>query len=333
MGLANGENNQVDAVSLNNDATGFGTTALLSQDNIANLPISLTSAVLSVQAVTPTNAAANVIVTSPITVTFNKPISSSSVTGSNIKLVTTNGNPVITTLTIAAGGRSVILTPTANLQNETDYKVRVSTSVRDIYGNSLVNAFESNFRTANTVTVANQLQPSQIRIAYPNELGFVTISIPAGAVPSGSTIFAINNSSGATVSTVAGSGGIELQIQARVGDEIELIIRQPDGSEYRVKQAAYRRADGFVSVGSNGGTITSEDGTLVLQVPTGAITGQADIKMSFASESSITAPREGEMAPGEMDYLGGVKIEAQGNFTNTHELHLELPAPSNVQEW
>ena len=332
LGLANGENNQVDAVSLNNDATGFGTTALLGQDNIANLPISLTGAVLNVQTVTPTNAAANVIVTTPITVTFNKPISTATVTGSNIKLITASGNPVITTLTTTAGGRSVILTPTANLQNETDYRVRVSTAVKDIYGNSLANAFESSFRTANTVTAANQLQPSQIRIAYPNELGFVTISIPTGAVPSGSTVFAINNSSGATVSTVAGSGGIELQIQARVGDEIELIIRQPDGNEYRVKQAAYRRTDGFVSVGSNGGTITSEDGTLVLQVPVGAISGQADIKMSFAPESDITTPRTDEMAPGEMNYIGGVKIEAQGNFTNTEELHLELPAPANVQE-
>lgn len=332
LGLANVENIQVDAVSLNNDATGFGTTQLAAQDAVSNLPISLLSAILSVQTVTPTNGATNVVVTTPVTVTFNKPVLSSTVTGSNIKLVTAAGNPVITTITTQAGGRSVILTPSSNLQSGTDYRVRVTTSVRDIYGNALANAFESNFRTANAVTVNNQLQPSQIRISYPNEQGFATISIPAGAVPSGSLIFAVNNSTGATVSTVAGSTAIELQIQARVGDEIELIIRQPDGSEHRVKQAAYRRADGFVSVGSNGGTITSEDGTLVLQVPAGAISGQADVKMTFAAESTIAIPREGEMASGEMNYIGGVKIEAQGNFTNTQELHLEMPAPANVQE-
>lgn len=332
LGLANGENIQVDAISLNNDATGFGTTALAAQDAVANLPISLASAILSVQSVTPVNGAANVVVSTPVTVTFNKPILSSTVTGSNIKLVTASGNPVITTLTTLAGGRSVILTPSSNLQSGTDYRVQITTSVRDIYGNALPNAFESNFRTANPVAVANQLQPSQIRISYPNEQGFATISIPAGAIQSGSIIFAVNNSTGATVSTVAGSTAIELQIQARVGDEIELIIRQPDGTEYRVKQSAYRRADGFVSVGSNGGTITSEDGTLVLQIPSGAISGQADVKMTFAPESDITTPRTGEMAPSEMAYIGGVKIEVQGNFTNTEELHLELPAPANVQE-
>jgi RHS repeat-associated protein len=332
LGLANGESIQVDGVSLNNDATGFGTTSLTTQNAVANLPISLASAALSVSAVTPTNAAANVIVTTPITVTFNKPISSATVTGSNVKLVTANGNPVITTISIVAGGRSVILTPSSNLQSETNYKVQVSNGIRDIYGNALGSAFESTFRTANVVTVSNRLQPSQIRIAYPNEQGNSVISIPAGAVPSGSTVLAINNSSGATVSMIAGSIAIEILIQARVGDEIELIIRQPDGTEYRIKQAAYRRADGFVSVGSNGGTITSEDGTLVLQVPPGAISGQADVKMSFAPESTIAIPRTGEMAPGEMNYIGGVKIEAQGNFTNTEELHLELPAPTGVQE-
>ncbi len=332
LGLANGVNNQVDAVSLNNDATGIGTTALASQDNVSNLPISLASSILSVQNVTPLNGAANVVVTTPVTVTFNKPILSSTVTGSNIKLVTANGNPVITTITMLAGNRSVVLTPSSNLQSETDYKVKVSGGIKDIYGNALANAFESGFRTANLVTVSNQLQPSQIRISYPNEQGICLISIPAGAVPNGSLIFAINNSNGNTVSTVAGSGAIEISIQARVGEEIELIIRQPDGSEYRVKQAAYRRADGFVSVGSNGGTITSDDGTLLLQVPAGAISGQADLKLTFAPESAITAPRPGEMAPGEMNYIGGVKIEAQGNYTNTEELHLELPAPANIPE-
>lgn len=332
LGLANGATIQVDGISLNNDATGYATTSMAAQDAVVNLPVSLASAVLNVLMVTPNNAASNVVVTTPVTVSFNKPVLSSTVTGSNIKLVTASGNPVITTITMLAGGRSVVLTPTSNLQSATDYKVKVSTGIRDIYGNALANNFESSFRTANQVTISNQLQPAQIRIAYPNEEGFAIISIPAGAVPVGSLILAINNSTGSTISTIAGSGAIELSIQARVGDEIELIIRQPDGSEYRVKQAAYRRADGFVSVGSNGGTITSDDGTLLLQIPAGAISGQADIKMTFAPESSIITPREGEMAPGEMNYIGGVKIETQGNFTNNQELHLELPAPANVQE-
>jgi RHS repeat-associated protein len=331
-GLANGESIQADGVSLTNDATGYATTLLSAQNTVVNLPITLSSAALSVAAVTPINAATSVIVTTPVTVTFNKPISGSSVTGSNIKLVTSNGNPVITNITTVAGGRSVVLTPASSLQSETTYKVQVSTGIRDIYGNPLANAFESSFRTTNLVTVSNRLQPSQIRIAYPNEQGFSTISIPAGAIPVGSVILAINNSTGSTVSMIAGSGAVEIQIPARVGDEIELIIRQPDGAEYRVKQAAYRRADGFVSVGSNGGAITSDDGSLVLQVPPGAISGQADVKMTVAPESSISVPREGEMAPGEMGYIGGVKIEARGTYTNTEELHLELPAPANAPE-
>src|SRR6185436_18236082 len=49
-------------------------------------------------------------------------------------------------------------------------------------------------------------------------------------------------------------------------------------------------------------------------------------------ESAITIPRTGEMDPSIAPYAGGVKIEAQGNFTNTKELHLELPAPASAQE-
>jgi RHS repeat-associated protein len=332
LGSADNLSNQVDAISLNSDATGFDATAISAQNQVVILPITLANAALAVSAVTPPNGSTNIIVTTPITVTFNKPISGSTVTGSNFSLATASGNPVITTITILAGGRSVVLTPAANLIAETNYKVRVNTNAGDIYGNSLPNTFESTFRTANLVSASNQLQPSQIIISYPNDTGYSTISIPADSVPSGSTIFAVNNSTGATVSTVAGTNAVELFLQARVGDEIELIIRQPDGVEYRIKQAAYRRADGFVSVGSNGGTITSSDGTLVLQVPAGAISGQADVKMSFAPESSIAIPREGEMAPSEMAYIGGVKVEVQGNFTENEELHLELPAPPNTPE-
>src|SRR4029079_2212518 len=147
-----------------------------------------------------------------------------------------------------------------------------------------------------------------------------------------SSILVLNTTNGSTVSTVAGTSSLTLQIQARVGDELSITITQPDGTQYQVSQAAYRRADGFTSVGSNGGTITSADGTLLLQVPAGAISGQADLKLSLAPESAITIPRTGEMDPSIAPYAGGVKIEAQGNFTNTKELHIELPAPANATE-
>src|SRR6185503_19877165 len=127
-------------------------------------------------------------------------------------------------------------------------------------------------------------------VGYPDANGTSTISIPAGSVPNGPSILVINTTSGSTLSTVVGTGALSLQIQARVGDEIALTITQPDGTQYSVTQSAYRRADGFISVGSNGGTLTSDDGKVLLSIPAGAITGQADLKLTSRAESDINIP-------------------------------------------
>lgn len=324
--------NQIGAAALTTDATSSVNASLANQDAIANANIAVSSVQLQVESITPSSNAQNMIATTPVTITFNKPIAASSITGSSLTLSTSTGNPVLGSITVLAGNRVVVFTPAATLAASTTYKVSLSHTVRDIYGHQLAADFNSTFSTAATVTVNNRLRPEQISISYPDDSGMSTISIPANSVPEGSSILVVNNTNGSTVSTVAGTAALLLQIQARVGDELMLTITQPDGTQYRVTQAAYRRADGFVSVGSNGGTITSEDGTLLLQVPAGAIQGQADLKLSLAHESDINIPRTGEMDPSIAPFAGAVKIEAQGNFTNTQELHVELPAPANAQE-
>jgi len=140
----------------------------------------------------------------------------------------------------------------------------------------------------------------------------------------------VNTTSGSTLSTVAGTGALSLQIQARVGDELTLTIAQPDGTQYSVTQAAYRRPDGFISVGSNGGSITSDDGQVLLSVPQGAISGQADIKLSRRVESDISIPRQGDMDPASVPFGAGLRINVGGSFTNNKELHLEVAAPATA---
>ena len=142
------------------------------------------------------------------------------------------------------------------------------------------------------------------------------------------TILVVNMSNGSTVTTVAGSAAITLSVPASVGDEIILTIRQADGTEYTVTQSAYRRADGFVSVGANGGAVTSDDGTIVMQIPSGAINGQANIKLTPKGEDSITLARTGEMDPANVAFGAGVEIAAEGNFTLLKEVHLELAPPA-----
>lgn len=332
LGYVNNMTHLVDGVALNGDATGNTSVQIQQQDAVAEVHIQLNSEVLSVQSVSPNNGETGVNVSTPIVINFNKPIQTNTITASNVKLVTETGNPVITTSTISANGRTVTLTPSSNLIRETNYKVQITPNVKDIYGNNLPTQYESTFRTPNVVLSTERLDASKVRIMYPNAAGTSIIAIPVGAVPSGTSIFVINNTNGSTISTITGSIAINLSIQARVGDEIDLIIKQPDGFEYTVKQAVYIREDGFSSVGVNGGTLTSADGTIVLRAPKGAISGQAEVKISSDPESAISIPREGVMDSTESTFVGGVKFEVQGLFSNTQELHLEMPAPANVQD-
>ncbi len=324
--------NQIGAAALATDATGTATAALDTQDAVASANVALSSVALQVESITPASGAQNMIATTPVTVTFNKPIAAQTLTGSSFTLSTNAGNPVLGNITVLAGSRVVVFTPAATLASSTTYKVSLTTAVRDIYGHALGAVFNSTFTTAAAVVISNRLKPEQIVVGYPDANGTSTISIPSGSVPNGSSILVVNTTSGSTLSTTAGSGALSLQIQARVGDEISLTITQADGTQYSVTQSAYRRADGFISVGSNGGTLTSDDGQVLLSIPAGAISGQADLKLMTRAESDINIPRTGEMDPTEVPFGAGVRILVGGNFTNTQELHLEVAAPATATE-
>lgn len=324
--------NQVEAAAVTTDATGRGAVALGAQDAVADLPLTLATTSLTVESVTPSNGASNMVVTAPVTVTFNKPVTPASITPSSFRLTTAAGHPVPGALTVLAGSRVAVLTPAANLTGATSYRVTVAQSVRDLYGKPLAAAFTSTFETSAAVRPDDRLSAEKIEIGYPDTSGIARIAIPAGAVPEGSVVIAVNNASGATASTVAGTAAFEFIIQAQVGDEIAITVRQPDGTEYNVTQGAYRRADGYHSVGASGGTLTSDDGKSVLVVPAGAVSGLAHFKLTPKGESDMPVARVNEMSPENAPFGAGVLIESQGDFVVQKELHVELPAPAGVTE-
>ncbi|MBV8859487.1 MAG: Ig-like domain-containing protein [Acidobacteria bacterium] len=326
--------NQLSAAATATDATGKATATLAAQDAVATLDIALASVALAVESVTPADSAQGVVATTAVTVTFNKPVAPQTVTASNFKLTNAAGNPVLGTITVLAGGRVAVFTPAATLSGSTAYRVAVGQGVRDIYGKPLAAGFNSAFNTSAIVKVDDRLKPEKIRVNYPDDAGVSRVQIPAASVPEGSIIIAVNETSGATVTATAGSGGLELNISAQVGDQLTLIIRQPDGVEYRVSQAAYRRADGVTSVGANGGTVTTDDGRILLDIPAGAITGQADLQLAAKTEAQLTTPRTGEMNPADVPFGAAVEIKASGEFRNEKEMHVEVAVPpgTNVQE-
>jgi RHS repeat-associated protein len=322
--------NALSAAAVNTDATGRGAATLASQDALADVPITLATVPLAVESVTPADGARNMIATTPVTVSFNKPVTPASLTASTFTLTTAAGNPVLGTINTLAGNRVAVFTPSSSLTGSTTYRVSLTQSVRDIYGKPLANAFSSSFTTADAVRVDNRLKAEKIKVNYPDSNGLARILIPAGAVPEGSVIIAVNTTSGATASTIAGTAAFEFRLQAQVGDEIVLTVRQPDGTEYSVTQGAYLRDDGYASVGASGGTLTSADGSVVLFVPQGAISGLAHFKLTPKGESDMTVPRVDELDPSNAPFGASVLLESQGSFNTREELHLELPAPEGL---
>ncbi|HEX7314764.1 MAG TPA: PA14 domain-containing protein [Pyrinomonadaceae bacterium] len=322
----------IEAASLRADATGQATAAPAARDAVAEADITLAPVPLRVASIAPTDNAQNTPTTAVVSVTFSKPVTPSSLTASSFAVKTTSGEPVAGSLTLLAGNRVAVFTPAATLADATNYRVSLTRAVRDLYDKPLASDFGAAFTTAQPIAIADRLRPEDVRVNYPGADGLARIEIPASRVPEGAEVVVVDNVNGATSSIVAGTGRLTLGILAQVGDELIINVRQPDGVEYKVSQAAYRRADGFTTVGAGGGAVTSDDGRLLLQIPGGALTGQADIRLMPQSESDIPLPRVGELEPSEVPFGGGLLVEARGDFRMSMEAHVELPAPAGSEE-
>ncbi|RPJ61420.1 MAG: hypothetical protein EHM23_07000 [Acidobacteria bacterium] len=326
--------NNLSAASLASDETGNATVSLASQDALSEAAIAVASIPLAVASVNPSAGATGIAVSAGIRASFTKPVTATSVSSSSFKVSTTAGNPVAGSVVVLPGNQAATFTPSSALAPGTTYRVELTAAVLDLYGHPLPAAFSSTFTTAATPPAAGRLTPDAVSISYPDASGFVTITIAAGLVPSGSMVVAINETWGTTSTITAGSGALSLRLMARLGDDIRIIVRQPSGVDYEVAQAAYRSPDGFSAVGPSGGTVVSDDGTIHLVVDPGAINGLAEIRVTLAPESSITIPRlpGTPMDPANVPFGAGVQIEMRGDFTSEKELHVDVAAPPGVPE-
>ncbi len=326
--------NNLAAASLASDETGNGTVTLPLQDSLAQVHIAVASILLQVASVSPVAGSTDVPVSGTVRVSFTKPVNPASLTGSSFRLATAAGSPVAGTITVLAGNQAATFVPSASLTAGTGYRVGVTTVVEDLYGHPLSAAFQSAFTTAPIQPVASRLTPERVTISYPDAQGFVTITIPAGLIPAGSAVVAVNVTLGSSTTVTAGSGPLTVRLLASPGDDIRIMVREPSGVSYEVAQAAYRTPDGFSAVGTNGGTITGADGRIALVIEPGTISGLAEIRLTELSESTIPIPREpgSQMDPANVRFAAGVRIESRGSFTVHKEPHLEVAAPAGTVE-
>ncbi|HWE04593.1 MAG TPA: Ig-like domain-containing protein [Tepidisphaeraceae bacterium] len=123
----------------------------------------LLSAAPTVNTVTPANGAKGIALNAPITATVNLPnggLDPNTVIGANVSLYpinqgSTNSADVPAVVNTTGGGDAIILTPTINLQPNTQYTFAVTAGVKDIHGDAMTPYSES-FTTGNTLPIVNQ---------------------------------------------------------------------------------------------------------------------------------------------------------------------------------
>jgi hypothetical protein len=268
-------------------------------------------------------------------VRFSEPIDPDSVTASSFNLSGPAGS-VAAALRVSPDRRSATLTPVAPLVSATDYEVTLSEAVTDLAGNPLTPFGPSAFRTLDTSFTRDVT--GLIRAEAPDANGFLTVRGGPGTAEPGQAVGVINQTTGVIVTAVAASdGSFEIRIPGTTADLLSVNLRTAAGTDTEVPIAAYQNPDGSVTLGELGGQVSVDtpDGPLVLDVPAGALTGLATIKLTPVSKTDLLAelaalglPLPDDPAEGPV-FGGALRIEA-GGAEAVQSLDLSVPLPQSV---
>jgi hypothetical protein len=139
-------------------------------------------------ALSPTNNATNVAVSTAVTATFNEAMDPTTITESTFLVSNATGS-----VTYDAASMTATFTPSVNLASSTTYTVTLTTGMKDLSGDSLASDYQWSFVTScPTITLSPASLPSvTANIPYSQTIttsggtGPYTISITAGSLPAG----------------------------------------------------------------------------------------------------------------------------------------------------
>jgi len=138
----------VSATQVGGTSTGTGTITFTASAPTDTTPPTIIST-------DPTNTSTGVSSTVSPSITFSEPLDSSTVDSTNIKLYKYSDDSVIPAIvSLVEGGKTVVINPTADLENGTQYYYAVSTGVKDTSGNQFVTAWNSSNKTSHEFTTA-----------------------------------------------------------------------------------------------------------------------------------------------------------------------------------
>ncbi|MBI4367416.1 MAG: Ig-like domain-containing protein [Deltaproteobacteria bacterium] len=96
---------------------------------------------------TPADGATDVAVTEKVSIQFSQAMDASTLTATNIRLLTSDGAVVSMSLTYETTSNMVLITPTATLEANTTYTLEISTNVKSSSGVAMSNTATAKFTT------------------------------------------------------------------------------------------------------------------------------------------------------------------------------------------
>lgn len=109
----------------------------------------------TIVSVTPTTGSTNVSISVNPAIAFSEDLLDSSVTSTTVKMTkVSNSQEITTNLVHSTDGKTITMTPTSSLEYSTEYRINVTTGIKDVAGNALAASANYTFTTEAQALVA-----------------------------------------------------------------------------------------------------------------------------------------------------------------------------------
>ncbi len=288
---------------------------------VVTVNLSLAAERPRVVSITPVDAARGVDPAAKVTVVFSRAMDAATVTTQSFT-VSAGASPVTGAVSLAPDRTSAFFSPAAPLSPGATYKVMVSESVADSFGNRLGSSFASSF-TVKDSTPPPKPESGKVILGVP-ENGTSRVSGSAGAAEPGVTVAARNATTGLTVScTAAADGSFSLSLEASLTDVVEVSYTDQDGNRTVFDPGLFVTPDGSYMVGAKGGVVYGEGGVSSV-VPEGALPDGTAVKLSPRTQADLAIP----LADG-FQYQGSLYLD-MGDVVAEKEIKLSIARPEGV---
>ena len=305
-------------------ATDSGTIAA---DEIKDVLLTLSPYNPKVTGVLPADKAVAADLKAQVKVTFSDPIDPLTLDGSTFMLI--QAPPLISDpdivvqghMSVLGQGNAVVFVPDAELKANTIYHVRLTSTIKDAFGNTLI-PFESVFTTSN-VLGNEALVPGTLKASMPDAEGYVIVRGGVGLTYGGAPVVIINKTKNVVVTVAANEdGSFMAKIKADLADEIVVEVKDLLGNTTTLSTGLLQNDDGTAAVGAKGGTIYGPGGIMAV-IPEGAFDSTIAVQVTMLPGDAVKDVKINT----EIKTAGVFKID-MGGVTAKNELKISIPAPA-----